>query len=64
VIHLTYFLVTDATVQRWVGITNFMWLPFGRNFDNRSAVNVSTPRQFTFGNFKGVRQYPLTVGGA
>jgi len=27
-------------------LTNFFWLPWGRNFDNRSAVNVSTPRQF------------------
>jgi hypothetical protein len=47
VVHLTYFLVNDAKVERWLGITNFFWLPWGRNFDNQSAVNVSTPRQFS-----------------
>src|SRR4029079_15799290 len=35
VIDLTYFLVTDAKVQPWFGVTSFFWLPFGRNFDNR-----------------------------
>jgi hypothetical protein len=47
VFHLTYFFISDAKVQRWFGFTNFWWLPWGRNYDNRSAVNVSTPRQFT-----------------
>src|SRR5260370_12210439 len=47
VVHLTYFFISDAKIQRWFGFTNFWWLPFGRNFDNPSAVNVSTPQQFT-----------------
>jgi hypothetical protein len=67
VIHLTYFLITDATVQRWVGITNFWWLPWGRNFDNRSPVNVSTPRQFTdtpqFGWTEGLGKFSPSLKG-
>jgi hypothetical protein len=47
VLHVTYFFISDAKVQRWFGFTNFIWLPLGRSFDNRSPVNVSTPRQFT-----------------
>ena len=67
VVHLTYFLITDATVQRWVGITNFFWLPWGRNFDNRSAVNVSTPKQFTdtpqFGYTEGLGKISPSLNG-
>ena len=48
VIHLTYFLITDAKLQRWLGLTSFFWLPVGRAYDNRAAVNASTPNQFTF----------------
>lgn len=48
VFHLTYFVITDAKVQRWLGLTSFFWLPVGRSFDNQAAVNVSTPNQFTF----------------
>ncbi|MFY9957664.1 hypothetical protein [Bradyrhizobium sp.] len=43
VFHLTYFLITDAKVQRWLGVTNFFWLPFGRNFD--TAVRSMSPRR-------------------
>jgi len=67
VVHLTYFLITDATVQRWVGITNFFWLPAGRNFDNHSAVNVSTPRQFSdtpqFGYTEGLEKFSPSFKG-
>ena len=37
----------DAQTQRWLGLTNYFYLPLGRPYDNRSAVNVSTARQFT-----------------
>jgi hypothetical protein len=46
-VQLTYFFVADAKTQRWLGITNYFYLPFGRSFDNQKAVNVSTARQFT-----------------
>src|SRR5262249_28585068 len=47
VVHLTYFFTADAKIQRWIGFTNYFYLPLGRSFDNTAAVNVSTPRQFT-----------------
>jgi hypothetical protein len=47
VVHLTYFFIADAQTQRWLGFTNYFYLPFGRSYDNQSAVNVSTARQFT-----------------
>ncbi len=67
VFHLTYFLISDAKVQRWFGFTNFFWLPVGRSFDNRSAVNVSTPRQFTdtpqFGYTEGLGKISPSLNG-
>jgi hypothetical protein len=58
---------TDAKVQRWFGFTNFFWLPLGRSFDNRSAVNVSTPRQFTvtpqFGYTEGLGKISPSLNG-
>src|SRR5258707_4403990 len=67
VFHLTYFFISDAKVQRWFGFTNFWWLPFGRNFDNRSAVNVSTPKQFTdtpqFGYTEGLGKLSPSLNG-
>jgi hypothetical protein len=50
VIHLTYFLINDTpqhVQHRWLGITNYFYLPLGRPYDNQKAINVSTPRQFT-----------------
>jgi hypothetical protein len=67
VFHLTYFFISDAKVQRWFGLTNFWWLPWGRNFDNRSAVNASTPRQFTdtpqFGYTEGLGKLSPSLNG-
>jgi hypothetical protein len=47
VFHVTYFFIADAQTQRWLGLTNYFYLPLGRPYDNRSTVNVSTARQFT-----------------
>jgi hypothetical protein len=67
VFHVTYFFIADAKVQRWFGFTNFFWLPLGRSFDNRSAVNVSTPRQFTdtpqFGYTEGLEKISPSLKG-
>ncbi len=47
-LHFTYFFIArNDEVQRWLGLTNFLFLPLGRAFDNRKTVNVSTARQFT-----------------
>jgi hypothetical protein len=67
VFHLTYFFISDAKVQRWFGFTNFIWLPLGRGFDNRSAVNVSTPGQLTdtpqFGYTEGLGKISPSLNG-
>jgi len=67
VFHLTYFLITDATVQRWFGFTSFFWLPIGRSYDNQAAVNVSTPKQFTvtpqFGYTEGLGKLSPALNG-
>ena len=68
VIHLTYFLITDATVQRWVGVTNFFWLPWGRRALT-TAVRSMSPRrgQFTdtlqFGWTEGLGKFSPTLKG-
>ena len=46
VFHVTYFLTADAQAQRWLGVTNYFYLPLG-DYDNTKAVNVATPNQFT-----------------
>jgi hypothetical protein len=46
VVHLTYFLISDAHTQRWLGLTNYVYFPLGR-FDNTKAINVATPNQWT-----------------
>jgi hypothetical protein len=47
VVDFTYFFTSDAQTQRWLGFTNYFYLPLGRSFDNEKAINVSTPNQFT-----------------
>jgi hypothetical protein len=67
VVHFTYFLITDAKVQRWFGLTSFFWLPAGRSFDNQAVVNVSTPGQFTvtpqFGYTEGLGKLSPGLNG-
>jgi hypothetical protein len=46
VVHLTYFFISDATTQRWLGFTNYFYLPLG-NYDNTKAINIATAHQFT-----------------
>jgi Putative MetA-pathway of phenol degradation len=46
VVHLTYFLISDAQTQRWLGFTDYLYMPFG-NYDSAKAINVATARQLT-----------------
>ncbi|HSV25210.1 MAG TPA: transporter [Xanthobacteraceae bacterium] len=46
VVHLTYYFISDAQTQRWLGFTNYLYMPFG-NYDNTKAINVATAHQFT-----------------
>jgi hypothetical protein len=67
VIQLTYFFIADVKVQRWLGFTNYFYLPLGRPFDNQKAVNVSTPRQFTdvpqIGYTEGLEKFSPALHG-
>ena len=67
VVHVTYFLTADSNAQRWLGITNYFYLPFGRSFNNRKAVNVSTARQFTdvpqIGYTEGLAKFSPALNG-
>jgi hypothetical protein len=67
VFHLTYFPIIDAKEQRWLGFTSFFWLPVGRSFDNRAAINVSSPNQFTvvpqFGYTEGLGKLSPNLNG-
>jgi hypothetical protein len=47
VVDFSYFLVADARIERWLGLTNHLYLPTGRKYDNEKAINVSTAHQFT-----------------
>src|SRR5260370_28461415 len=44
VVHLPYFLFTDARGSRGAAVPNFSCLPGRPTFDTPSALNVSTPR--------------------
>jgi hypothetical protein len=46
VFHLTYFFISDAHTQRWLGFTNYFYLPLGQ-YDNTKVFNLSTDHQFT-----------------
>jgi len=67
VAHVTYFVVADAKIQRWLGLTNYVYLPLGRSFDNQKPVNVSTPRQFTdvpqIGYTEGLEKFSPVLRG-
>jgi hypothetical protein len=67
VLHLTYFFVEDAKIQRWFGFTNYFYLPLGRSYDNQQAVNVSTARQFTdvpqIGYTEGLEKFSPALHG-
>ncbi|MBO0757084.1 MAG: hypothetical protein J2P54_14580 [Bradyrhizobiaceae bacterium] len=46
VFHLTYFFISDAHTQRWLGFTNYFYFPLGQ-YDNTKTFNVATAHQFT-----------------
>jgi hypothetical protein len=47
VVDLSYFFVADPRSERWLGITNHLYLPSGRKYDSQKAINVSTAHQLT-----------------
>lgn len=46
VLHVTYFFTADAQTQRWLGFTDFLFLPFG-SYNNRDIISVGTAGQWT-----------------
>src|SRR5262249_46312039 len=46
VVHATYYFVSDAATQRWLGFTDYSYLPVS-DFDNTKAINVATAHQYT-----------------
>jgi hypothetical protein len=46
VVHFTYFFIYDAKAERWLGFTNYFYLPLGR-YDNHDVISVGTAHQFT-----------------
>jgi hypothetical protein len=67
VVDFTLFLTASRDAQRWLGLTNFFYLPFGRRFDNQKAINVSTARQFTdvlqLGYTEGLAKFSQALNG-
>lgn len=67
-LHFTYFFISrNDEVERWLGLTNFFFLPLGRAFDNRKTVNISTARQFTdipqIGYTEGFKNFSPALNG-
>jgi hypothetical protein len=46
VLFFTYWFISDATTQRWLGFTDYSYLPLG-NYDNTKVTNVATDHQYT-----------------
>jgi hypothetical protein len=47
VLFFSYYPTADVKNERWLGITNFFYIPVG-GYDNTKTINVSTPNQFTW----------------
>jgi hypothetical protein len=66
VLHQTFFFVADARVQRWLGFTNYVYLPLGR-YDPGKALNVATPHQTTdvpeIGYTEGLGKFSPALNG-
>ena len=66
VLFFTYFFTADARTQRWLGFTNYFYLPVG-DYDNTKALNVATPHQFTYvpeiGYTEGLDQFSPAMKG-
>jgi hypothetical protein len=67
VVHLSYFITSNATIERWLGLTNYFYLPIGREYDSQKVINVSTARQFTdvpqIGYSEGLRKFSPALSG-
>src|SRR5215471_11287102 len=66
VFHLTYFFISDTQTQRWLGFTNYLYMPYG-NYNNTKAINVATAHQFTdvpqIGYTEGLGKFSPALNG-
>ena len=66
VIDASFWFVADAKNQRWLGVSNYLYLPVGR-YDNQKAVNVGTAHQFTsvpqIGYIEGLQKFSPALKG-
>jgi hypothetical protein len=66
VVHFTYFLISDVPTQRWLGFTDYLYLPYG-DFNNTKAINVATAHQFTdvpqIGYIEGLGKFSPALKG-
>jgi hypothetical protein len=66
VFHLTYFFISDAKTQRWLGFTNYFYLPLG-SYDDTKFLNVATAHQFTdvpqIGYSEGLEKFSPSLKG-
>ena len=66
VFHLTYFFIADAKVQRWLGFTDYVYLPLGR-YNPADTINVATPHQTTdvaqIGYTEGLGKFSPALNG-
>jgi hypothetical protein len=46
VLFATYFFIADAKTERWLGFTDYSYLPLG-NYDNTKVFSVATAHQYT-----------------
>jgi Putative MetA-pathway of phenol degradation len=66
VFHITYFFISDARTQRWLGLTNYVYLPLGR-YDPHQTINVATAHQTTdvpqIGYTEGLAKFSPALNG-
>jgi hypothetical protein len=48
VVFVTYGLINEPKNERFLGLTNYLYLPWGRRYDKFKGANVSTPDQTTW----------------
>jgi hypothetical protein len=66
VLFFTYWFISDAKTQRWLGFTDYSYLPLG-SYDNTKVANVATARQYTnvpeFGYTEGLGKFAPALKG-
>jgi len=66
VLFFSYFFISDAKTQRWLGFTDYNYLPLG-NYDNTKALNLAPDHQYTnvpeIGYTEGLAKFSPSLKG-